>query len=127
MPGQYLRAQVPVSGSDQPYADMPHFGRTDPLDLPVLDHPQEFRLHRQRCFSHFVQEHRAAVRVLEQTRPRVRRSRKRAAHVSKELALQQRVHHRRTIAYRQLLLAHWADLVDGSRDQFFSRSRRASQ
>ena len=124
---QYLCAQVPVRGGDQPHVDVPYFGRAYSLDFPVLNHAQKFRLHRQRSFSHFIQKHRSAVRELEESRPRVGGPRKRPAYVPEELALQQRVHHCGTVTHRQLLLAHRTDLVDGPGDQLFSRSRRPHQ
>ena len=124
---QHLRAQIPVCSGDQPNVDVPYFGRPDSLNLAVLNHAQQLRLHRHGSFSHFVQEHGSAVGILEQARPRVRGPGKCPAHVPEELAVQQCVHHCGTVAHCQLLLARRADLVDGSGDQLFARSRRSHQ
>jgi hypothetical protein len=45
--------------------------------------------------------------------------------VAEQLALEQRVHHRGTVTYRQFLLAHKADLMNRARYQFFARARRS--
>ena len=100
---------------------------SDPLDFSILNNAQEFGLHGQRGFADFVEEYRAAVGVFKKPRARVRGAGKRAAHVAKELAFEQRVDHGGTVTDGQALLAHRADLMDGAGHQFLAGSRGADQ
>ena len=47
--------------------------------------------------------------------------------MAEKLALQQRIHERRTIADRQTMIAHRAELVDGERHKLFSDAGLAAQ
>jgi len=75
-----------------------HLGRTDALDLAILDNPQQLGLHGQRGFADLLEKNGAAIGVFEQSGLRVRCSDKRAAHVPEQLAFEQGVHQRRAIA-----------------------------
>ena len=89
------------------------------MDLPVLNHAKELSLHGQRRFAHLVEEHRAAVGVLKEARPRIRGASEGAPYVSKELAFEQGIHHRRAVAHHQALRAYRTDLVDSPRNKLF--------
>ena len=66
--GQHFGAQIAVGGGDQAHVDLLTSRGAYALDFAVLDDPQQLGLHGQRGFANFVQEHRAAVGVLEQAR-----------------------------------------------------------
>jgi hypothetical protein len=85
---------------------------------------RKIRLHGQRGLAHLVEKHRSTVGILEQARPRIRRSSKRPAHVPKELTFQQRIDHRRAVAHRQPLRAHRTEVVNGPRHQLLACARR---
>src|SRR5204863_711263 len=63
----------------------------DRTDLPLLERAEELRLHVDRQLPDLVEEERAAARLDEQTRALRLRVGERAAGVSEELALEQRV------------------------------------
>ena len=57
---------VLVRGRDDTNVDMgPHRLGSDRLNLAVLQEPEEHRLHPQAHLGHFVQEDRAAMRLLQ--------------------------------------------------------------
>ena len=62
--------------------------------------------------SHLVQEHSAAIRVFGPTGTRLGGTREGAAHVSEELAFEERVDHRRAVAHREPLLRDRTHLVN---------------
>ncbi len=59
--------QVHVGGRDDPHVDLEGVDAPQPHELPLLNHPQEFRLRFQRHVSDLVEKNRAAVRQFEQT------------------------------------------------------------
>src|SRR6267378_3155666 len=82
-----LRAQIAVRSCDQAHVHAADFGCANALNFPVLNHTEQFGLHRQRCLSDFVEKDGSAVGVFEQPRARIGRAREGPAHVSEELAL----------------------------------------
>ena len=56
---------VAVGGRDQADIDLDGFPRTDRIDLAFLDGAQQFHLHVERQFRHFIEEQRAAVGFLK--------------------------------------------------------------
>ena len=119
-PGENFGAKVAVRGGDQAHVDLFDFGRPDALDLAILNDAQELGLHGERCFANFVEEHGAAVRVFEQAGSRIGSSGKRTPYMAEQLAFEQRIHQRGTIAYREPLRADRTELVNGARDEFFA-------
>jgi len=87
-------------------------------------HPQKFCMNRRKSLPPRQRKHVPHVGIFEQPRASVPCARKRAAHVAKELALQQRSTIARTMADRQAVLAYRTDLVDGTGNELFARSRR---
>src|SRR5258706_7726203 len=62
---------------------------SQPLELPLLQHTEQFGLQFERNFSYFVQKNRAAISHLESPNPLRDRSRERAFLVSEQLAFEQ--------------------------------------
>ncbi len=125
--GEDFGAKVAVGGSDQTDIDLFDFGRADALNFTVLDDAQQLGLHGQGSLADFVQEHRAAIGVLEQAGASIRGAGEGAANMAEQLALQEGVHQGRAVADSQSLLADGADLVDGSGHELFSRAGGAHQ
>ena len=63
-PLAHRRAQVLVGGRDQPQVDL-HGAPAQPLDLALLQHPQQLHLHVRGDLADLVQEQRAAVGLHE--------------------------------------------------------------
>ena len=82
------RAQVGVGRGDEAHVHGDGFARAHPLETAVLDHAQDFLLHRHRHLADFVEKQRAAVRRLEPPRPPPRRAGERPRLVAEEFALQ---------------------------------------
>src|SRR5207244_2515153 len=84
-------AEVPIRGGYHSDVERPGSGVADAPDLALLQDAQEFDLHRQGDFPDFIQEQRPALRGLEDSAAVVDGARKRTAHVTEELAVQQGV------------------------------------
>ena len=80
-----------VRRRDDTDVDLAGVERADALHFPVLDRAQQLGLQRERQLADLVQEQRPAVRVLEHAHLRVAGARERAAHVTEQLALEQRL------------------------------------
>lgn len=91
--GQDFGAQIPVGSRDEANVHTSDLRRTNALNFAILNHTQQFSLHAERCFSHFVQEYRAMIRVFEQAGPSVRGAGERTTHMTEKLAFQERIHH----------------------------------
>ena len=57
--------KVTIRRSNDPHIDFGRMAAADPLDLPLLQYPQQLDLRIQRQFSDFVQEDRSAIRQLK--------------------------------------------------------------
>ena len=57
--------KVGVRGAEHPHVHPPSLARAQPLELLVLDHPEQFHLSTRREISDLVEKQRAAVRCLE--------------------------------------------------------------
>ena len=60
------RLQVAIRGRQDPHVERHLLVAADRADLPFLQGPQQFGLHRQRHLADFVQQQRAAVGLQEQ-------------------------------------------------------------
>src|SRR5688572_26296562 len=67
--------------------DLEHLVAAHPLDLPLLQHAKELRLHRERHITHLVEEQRAAARALKLPAALLCRARERSRLVAEHLAL----------------------------------------
>jgi hypothetical protein len=57
--------QVAVGRGDQPHVDLDRLAAADPLERPLLQHAQQLDLQRRRYLADLVEEHGAAVGLLE--------------------------------------------------------------
>ena len=76
---------------------VPPTGRT----VALLERAQELGLQRERHLADLVEEERAAVGLLEEARRALLGVGERAAHVAEQLALEQRLGHRRAVDARR--------------------------
>src|SRR5579863_1670320 len=117
---QDFGAKVTVGGRDNAHIHFSELRRADTLNFAVLNHAKQLRLERKRRFTDFVQENRAAVRVIEETRLRFRRTGEGSPNMAEELAFQQGVNQGRAIADSKPLLRYRAQHVQGARDEFLA-------
>ena len=71
-PGVDFGAQLSVRRADEAEVDRHRGAAAERLHLPVLQHAQQARLHRQRHVADLVEEQRAAVRLADARRARRR-------------------------------------------------------
>ncbi len=93
-----------------------------PLELALLQRPQQLGLQIQRHLSDFVQKNGAAIGRFELARPAGHRAGKCAAPMAEKLALQQRLRNRRAVHGDERLVAAIAGVVNESRQQFLAGS-----
>jgi len=84
-------------GSDKADIDLFDFRRANALNFAVLDDAQQLGLHGQGSLTDFIQEHRAAIGVLEQA-GRVSVAPVKAPRHGEQLALQKGVDHGGAVA-----------------------------
>src|SRR5260370_18539234 len=96
---------------------------SQPLELPLLQHAEQFGLQFERNFSYFVQENRATIRHFESPNALRDRSCECALLVSEQLAFEQACRNCRTIELDERLRATGAQIMNGTRNQFLSRAR----
>ena len=117
--------QNPVRRGDDAHAHLAHHGRSHALYLAVLQDPQQLALRLQRHIADLVQEYRAAIGILKKPDLVVRGARERSLHVAEQLALEQRLDHRRAIDGGETARGGWAQPMQRAGDQFLPGSRRA--
>src|SRR5207302_11007621 len=93
------------------------------LDLAFLEHAQELRLHRERHIADFVEEERAAVRLLELPQVPRESAGERALFVAKKLGLDQLRRDRGAVYGDERRRAPGARLVQRARHQLLARAR----
>ena len=98
---------------------------TDAFEFPLLQDAQQLHLKRYRHVSDFVQEYRAAVRLLEAANARLDRTGEGAFDVAKQLRLQEVLRYRTAIDADHLLVFALAVEVNRFSNEFFSGSRFA--
>jgi hypothetical protein len=84
-PGLHLFVEVLVRRAHQAHVDPDRFAAAYRLDLAVLQRAQQLGLHLRPHVADLVEEHRAAVRGLEQAALRRHRAREGAARVAEQL------------------------------------------
>src|SRR5262249_61018428 len=89
----------------------------DPLELALLQQPQQLGLHRRRHVADLVEEQRAAVGLLELAEMSCRGAGERAFFVAEQLRLDQLGGNRRAVDADERTIASAAALVDGPRHQ----------
>ena len=125
--GEDFGAKIAIGGGNEAHIDLLDFGRADPLNFAVLDDAQQLGLHGQGSLADFIQEHRAAIGVLEEARASIRGAGEGAADMAEQLTLQKGVDQGGAVADRQALLADRADLVDGAGHEFLARASGAHE
>src|SRR5206468_13000385 len=113
--------QRPIRRRDHPHVHLHRTRPPPPVALPLLQHPQQLRLHLQRELPHLVQEDRAPVRLLEPPRLPLQRPRERASLVPEQLALHQTRRQRRAVHHHQRTRPPRTDRVQPPRDQLLAR------
>ena len=106
--GGGLAAQIAVGRRNDVHVDVRWRDRAHPLDFAGFEHAQQFGLHGLRQLADLVKEERSAVRDFEQSRLVVGRSGECAARVPEQLALEERLDHRRAVDRDEPLAAPWA-------------------
>ena len=123
--GLRLRAQIAIDGADDPDVHLPAERLPDPSNLLLLQHAQQLRLGARREVHHLVEEQRAAVGFLDETRALGDRAREGASGVAKELRLEEFVRKRRAVEIAEPALATRAQAVNGTRHELLSDSALA--
>ena len=124
--GTHLSRQVAVGGGDHPHVDAVFAIRTDPLQLPTLQHAQQLGLDRQRQLAHLVEKQAAAIGQLELAAALAHGPGKGATHMTEQLALHQRIGQRRTVDTDQRALRTWRSRVDRLSHQLLANPGLAS-
>ncbi len=115
--------QIAVRRGNQARVGPKRARASQPLELPLLQDAEQFGLQFERNFSYFVQENRAAIGHFEAANPLRDRSCECAFLMSEQLAFQQARRNCRAVELDEGLRATGAQIMNGSRNQFFSRAR----
>ena len=94
--GEHL-SEVAIRGADHPDIDTQRPAAAEWPELPLLQHTQQFRLHREGKVPDLIEEQAPAVGQLEQALAIAVGTREGAADVPEKLALQQRLGDRRAV------------------------------
>ncbi len=81
--------EIPMGRCDDAHIAEERAIAADPLEGPLLQHPQELDLHLQRHIADLVQKKSPALGELETAEPRRQGARERALFMSEQLALEQ--------------------------------------
>ena len=109
-----------MRGRDHPHVHLARHQRPHPQHFLVLQRAQQFRLRAERHVADLVKENHAFVGELEQPHLVLRGARKSASHMAEQLALEQRLHHRRTVHHHEPPVPHRAEIVDRPGSQFLA-------
>ena len=118
-------SEVAVGGGDHAHVHLDRVRVADPLELALLQHPQQLHLQRRAHRPDFVEEQRAFVRLLEAALPVADRAGERPAHVAEELRFEQRFRNRAAVERDEAMHAPRAVVMDGPRDDFLPGARFA--
>ena len=112
--------QIAVGRGDDAHVDLGRVRVADALELALLQHAQQLHLHPGAHRPDLVHEQRALVRLLEAALPRADRARERAAHVTEQLGLEQRLGNRAAVERDEPLGAAGAVVMNRARDDFLA-------
>ena len=98
----------------------------DALELAFLQHAQQLHLQRHAHRAHFVEEQRAAMRLLEPALPGADGAGERAAHVAEDLGFEQVLWNRAAVERDEPLPAPRAGVMNRARDDFLAGAGLAS-
>ena len=124
--GFYLDLEIAIGGGDDPHVDLARAIVTHPLELALLQHPQELRLQLERHLSDLVEEQRPAVGELESSDAIAMSAGERAAHVAEELALEELAGNRGAVHPHERAIGATAPLVDRTREHLFPHAGLAA-
>src|SRR5579872_2946645 len=113
--------QVGVRCRDHPHVDFDRLVRPHARDLAVFQHAQQLDLRVHRHFADFVEKQRAAVGIFELADAPPLGPRERALFMPEQLAFEDAFRKGRDIERDERLALAAAVLMDGARDQLFSR------
>src|SRR5260370_11029229 len=116
------RFQIAVCRGNQTRIRSKGARASQPLELPLLQHAEQFGLQFERNFSYFVQENRAAISHFETANPLRDRSCKCGCLVSEQVAFQQARRNGRAVELHEGLGAPRAQIMNAACDQFPSRA-----
>ena len=112
--------EIAVGRGDDADVDATILIVADPAELLRLQDAQELGLQRQRQLADLVEEQRAGVRGREQTLAIARRVGERAAHVTEQLVLEQRLGDRGAVDDDERRVVARRRVVDRARDQLLA-------
>ena len=112
--------EIAVGGGDQPHVDPPRYTRAERPHFAILNDAEELCLQRERQVLHLVEEERAAVGEVQRARSLLERTREGTARMAEELALRERLGHRRTVHRHEGARGTPAESVHGTRDDFLA-------
>src|SRR5438876_2269562 len=118
--------EVPVRGCDYSDVDALRTRATEPLELPLLEHPQQLRLQLERDVADLVEEERSAVGQLETADPLRDGPGESAALVAEELALEQPRRDGGAVDLDERPPSAPAQVVKGAGDQLLAGARLAA-
>src|SRR5262249_4054343 len=119
--------KIAVRGGDHADIDVDRTGSAETLEFLLLQHAEEFWLQLERDLAHLIEEQCATVCKLEPPDPLRDRSGERPPLVAEELALEQARGDGGTADLDEGLVAAPARIVDGARNQLFSRAGLAEE
>src|ERR1044071_4691617 len=118
---------VAVRRANDTHVDVDRRRSADPLEAPLLQHAQDFRLHAESELADLVEKNRYHVGELELSELARRRAGERALLVSEEFILDQRLWNRRAVDRHERAVAPRRELMNRAREQFFPRARLSLQ
>ena len=113
-------AQVAVGGGDDADVDLGGVRVADPLELALLQHPQQLHLQRRAHRPDFVEEQRAFVRLLDAALAVADGAGERAADVAEQLGLEQRLGNGAAVQGDERMAASRTVVMDRARDDLFA-------
>src|SRR6266404_549774 len=112
--------QIPIGGGDDPHVDLDRPARTDALELPLLEHPQERKLGVRRQIADLIEEYGAAIGELEAAGTTLERAGEGALLVPEELPGDQRRRDGGTVHAHECARCPWRPLVNRARDELLA-------
>src|SRR6266481_4057829 len=117
------RFEIAVRRGNQTRIGSKRARTAQPLELPLLQHAEQFGLQFERNLSDLVQKDRAAIGHFETADALRDCSSECTLFVSEQLAFQQTCRNRRAVELDERLRAPRAQIMNSSRNQLFSCSR----
>ena len=118
----HVIGQIPVGGGNNPYIQGDGLATTDPLNLALLQHPQQLGLQARIHFRNLIQQDGATVGLLELARGGCNRTGKGALLVAKQDGLQHILGNCRAVDRHERLVRPGRLLVNIARQHLFTSS-----